>query len=368
MKFSPLLRRLLILAQTMTLAALLGACSSTMQQVGMVPAPAPQTPMLAETVGTGQLLIGVLSFAEPVNRSGGAADATALAARLAAQSITKHPVSVVIRPQSNGVAQDAAAFQAANVRLTIGGSDPRAIAGLAKVMAPGKVPTIALASLSDTGSLLYGAGLTPREEAAVLVGEAKRLGYARIGIVFGSDPDGASFATAVADIAAAQSIAVARIDASKPEVFQSGLAAALATGKVDALVFAVDPQRATGLIAGTAPAAMAGIAIVGNAGWTLAEPLPEAVHSSWYPSLPRAGITAFAARFRAAYNATPTLASAVIYDLVVMAAVLDQVAGAEAFSAATLQSDLGFTGFTGPFTFGALGLVQSRSYEIVAGR
>ncbi|MET3898967.1 hypothetical protein ABIB57_002919 [Devosia sp. UYZn731] len=367
MKSASLLRPLAILVQIVSVAALLTACS-TMQQVGLAPAPTVQPPMVAETVGTGQLVIGVLSFAEPLNRSGGAADATALAAKLAAQSVTKHPVSVVIRPQSDGGSKDATAFEAANARLIVGGNDARALAGLAKAMAPRKVPTIALASLSDTASLLYGAGLAPREEAAALVAEAKRLGYAKLGIVAGAEWDSASFATAVADIASTQTIAVVRIDAARPGAFQAELAAALAAGKVDALVFAVDPQRAAELIALADPPTMASIAIVGNAGWTLAEPLPSAVRTSWYPSLPRAGITAFVTRFRAAYNATPTLASAVVYDLVVMAAVLDQMAGAEAFSTKTLQSDLGFTGFTGPFTFGPLGLVQSRSYEILAGR
>ena len=358
------LRRFVEFAQAFALAALLSACS-TMQQAGITPGLAPQPPMVAETVGTGQLVIGVVSFAEPLNRSGGVADATALAAKLAAQSITKHPVSVVIRPQSEAIARDAAAFQAANVRVIIGGSDGRTIAGLARAMAPGKVPTIALASLSDTGSLLYGAGLATREEAVALIGEAKRLGYARIGIVSGREPESAGFAMALADVATANDIATVRLDAGKPAAFQPDLAAVLADGKLDALVFAIDPQRASGLVQSVDAT---GIAIVGNAGWTLAEPLPAPVSTSWYPSLPRASITAFVQRFRAAYNATPTLASAVVYDLVVMSAVLDQVAGAEAFSSGTLQSDLGFTGFSGPFTFGSLGLVQSRSYEIVAGR
>lgn len=348
------------------LAGTMAACSTT-DSVGITAAPAPQAAaapaVSAQPADPEALVIGVVSIEEPGNRSGGAADATQKAAMLAAQSFSKGSVVVQTLPERGAQGKALASqFAQAGARIVVGGSDAKVADGLARELAARTVPTISLAPVTDTRLALYSAALSARDEAVALIGEAKRRGYARVALVNGAGADSAGLGNVIAVVASEQGVELHQIDGKDASKFASGIGSIIAGGKLDAVIFAGDPRSAEMLIGGTE---LGGAAIVGNAGWALAEPLPRALKGAWYPSLPYASLKRFAERYRAAYGETPTLASAVVHDLVIMAAALDQMAGQEAFSASTLQNDLGFTGFTGPFAFGAAGLIRARTYEIV---
>jgi hypothetical protein len=355
-----------LLVPLIILATLVLAGCSTVGPLQPASQNAAAAPARAETIGTGNLVIGVVSFSEPGNRSGGVHDASQKAVRLAADSMSPGTLTVLVQPETgNNSAALASQFGRAGSRIVVGGSDARNIGALSRALTSRQIPTITLAPATDTSVQLYSAALSPRAEARALVDEARRLGYRRIALVSGTEAESVGLAAAVAELALEQNISVQQIDGRDATSFATGLAASANAGAIDAIVFTADPQRADMLLQNGDGA---GAQIVGNAGWALAEPLPPALRTSWYPSLPREGLNKFLARFRAAYGETPTLSAAILYDLVVLTAVLEQAVGAEAFSAASLQSDPGFFGFTGPFAFGAAGLVEGRRYEIVAGR
>jgi len=355
-----------LLGPLLILAILVLAGCSTVGPLQPASQNAATVPAGAETIGTGKLVIGVVSFSEPGNRSGGVHDASQEAARLAAESVPPGALTVLVQPETgNNAAALARQFGQAGSRIVLGGADARNIGALSKALSPQKIATITLAPATDTSMQLYSAALSPRAEARALVDEAKRLGYRRIALVSGTQAESVGLAGVIAELALEQNIAVQQVDGRDAASFAAGFAASANAGAVDAIVFTTDPQSADMLLQhgnGT------GTRIVGNAGWALAEPLPPALRTSWYPSLPREGLAKFLARFRAAYGETPTLSSAILYDLVVLTAALEQAVGTEAFSAMSLQSDTGFFGFTGPFAFGAAGLVEGRRYEIVSGR
>jgi len=355
-----------LLGPLVILASLVLAGCSTVGPLQPASQNAETVPASAETIGAGKLVIGVVSFSEPGNRSGGVHDASQKAARLAAESVPAGTLTLLVQPETgNNSAALARHFTQAGSRVVLGGADARNIGALSRALAPQKIATITLAPATDTSMQLYSAALSPRAEARTLVEEAKRLGYGRIALVSGTEAESVGLAAVIAELALEQNIAVQQIDGRDAASFATALAASANAGAVDAIIFTTDPQRAEMLLQhgnGT------GARIVGNAGWALAEPLPPALRTSWYPSLPREGLNKFLTRFRAAYGETPTLSAAILYDLVVLTAVLEQTMDAEAFSATSLQSDPGFFGFTGPFAFGAAGLVDGRRYEIVSGR
>lgn len=366
MKAATLRRVLQCLTLVLFLPAL-AACSSMVTPATTASAASRES---VEVVGEGALIVGVVSFSEPVNRSDGAADAVQKAAKLAAASLKSAPLTLVILPETRASGAEAAGrrFAEAGARVILGGSDPGSVSSLAQSVSASSVPIISLAPTTDTRLRIYSASLAPRDEALVLLAEAKRRKYTRIALVAGPETDGTGLVSVLSGAAPAEGIEIVILDGQSDAAFAAGMAAAVAGGKMDALVFTTGPQRASGLLAGAGALDLSGLAIVGNAGWALAEPLPPSLRNAWYPSLPRAALTKFVDQYRKAYGETPTLAAAVIYDLVIMAAVLQQVAGSDPFSAGSLQSDLGFKGFTGPFTFGAVGLAGSREYEIVAAR
>jgi hypothetical protein len=325
-----------------------------------------ETAAAAETAAPAEvaLTLGIVSFTEPANRSGGVADASAKAAKLAADRLASSAsVQVMVLPEArgSGAAKAGGQFAASGAKLVIGGMDKLAVSYLAESMAAGTITTITLAPIADTRLSIYGASLNGRDEALSVLAEAKRLGVSSLVIVVNGTPDSTHLAAPLQALAAQQGISVqlAQTDAH----LQSALAQPLSGGS-RAVVFTVDPQGAAGMLSRIDPT-MAATLIVGNAGWIMAEPLPEALNGGWFPSLPAQSLRKFVQQFRAAYGENPTLPSAMLYDLVIMAVALDVTAGEQAFTDTRLQDVAGFTGFSGHFAFGAAGLVQPRTYEIV---
>lgn len=356
------------------LAAILAGCSTMMAPGNAAATTTPTDKAAPEAAaaaaGTaapaeGALTLGVVTFSEPANRSGGVADASAKATRLATDRLASSAsIQLMIEPEGrgSGAAKIGRQFAASGARLVIGGIDKLAVSNLAESIAADSITMITLAPLADTRLSIYGASLSGRDEARALLTEAKRLGISSLVIVLNATPDSAHLATPLQALAAQQGVAVqlAQTDAD----LKSALAQPLSGGS-RAVVFSIAPQSAAGMLGKIDPTLLAGTGIVGNAGWIMAEPLPEEVKGGWFPSLPAQSLRKFVQQFRAAYGENPTLASAMLYDLVIMAVALDVTAGEQAFADSRLQDVAGFTGFSGHFAFGAAGLVQPRTYEIV---
>lgn len=363
-----------VLARGAAIAAMvaLSACSMVQQAGFTAPAPAAGAHS-QERVGTGATLIGVVTWLEAANFSDGAPDSIALAAKLAASTLTNDPATIDIRMLP---ADERASRQAAEelvklgARIVIAGNDGRQSNAAASVLGRAGIPTLSVATLADTGTRLYGAGQTSGDEAAALVAECLRLGYKSLAIV--SLPTAASqgFGSAVVRIASENGIAVRGVDASVVATLADSVKSAGPDGgPPTALLFATGPQHAAQIVADLqAAGALGAIKIVGNSGWATAEPLPANLKSSWYPSLPRERLAQFVSKFRAAYGVTPTIQAAIAYDLVILAAALPQALPDAPYAPEVLSNAEGFNGYSGAFRFGQTNMVERRSYVIVPAR
>ena len=341
----------------MTLAAL-SACTS-LGPIGTAPAPAQPA---AERLGTGANIIGVLAVSEPDNLAGGAPDSIYQAARLAATSIVNSSMTLEIRAAERDAAAQLAATGA---RIVILPPDVKASGQAAGPLADRAIPAISVARMSDPARHLYGAGFDPGEEAAALAGELTRRGIAKVALISLPNEASQTWARAVAGAFARQNIAVLLIDGGTPDATQQ----ALASSDLGAVVFAMAPEAAAALAPLLrADPADAKLLLAGNAEWAMAETLPPALRGAVYAVPAGNGLLNFARRFKAASGQRPTLASALVYDLIIMAAALPSIAPDAPYSNATLASPDGFLGFTGPFAFGEAGLAVHRSYEIAVAK
>jgi ABC-type branched-subunit amino acid transport system substrate-binding protein len=76
-----------------------------------------------------------------------------------------------------------------------------------------------------------------------------------------------------------------------------------------------------------------------------------ALQGGWFAAPDNRGFAAFAARYRARFNADPVRLATLSYDAVTLAAALAQTQGAQAFSESVLTNPAGFAGADGVFRF-----------------
>ncbi len=344
----------------------LAACASAQLAGG----PAAEPPPGDGTFGSGPQPVGVLAFTEPDNLSDGAADSVFRAAKLAAESLKGNPLTVVVRtvdPDGANLSLALGDLQAAGVKLVIGGGDPRIAAEAAKTMAAQRVPTLGLSSFADLGMLLYAAAFVPGEEAVALVNEAARRGYASIAVVSGSSPASQELTKSVLTLATAAGISARPVDGATEMQFVAAMSAmAMAGVTVEAIVYAVGPERAGAMTAALkVDPRFKPVAIVGNSGWALIGKTPPALKDAWYTVPEGTQLGEFIEKFKAANGMSGTLSGAMVYDLLVLAAALPQAVKEDPYSPEVLTSPQGFSGFTGLFRFGPTGMVAARNYSIV---
>ena len=125
-------------------------------------------------------------------------------------------------------------------------------------------------------------------------------------------------------------------------------------GQVDALFI---PDQADGMAAVAKALSAAGIdsrkmQILGTGVWNDARVLKyPALQGAWFATPENAGFNAFAARYRAKFNADPTRIATLSYDAVSLAAALARTQGASRYSDQVLTNNSGFNGADGVFRF-----------------
>ncbi|HTN61680.1 MAG TPA: hypothetical protein VL147_09000 [Devosia sp.] len=352
-------RALLLVA---TLAAL-SACNS-LGQLGQAPASTLPPP---ERLGTGANVIGVLAAGEPDNLAGGAPDSIFQAARLGATSIVNSSMALELRAVGRNGARDAATQLATTgARIVILPPDLKAGGQAAGPLADRGIPAISVARMSDPARHLFGAGFDPIEEASALTGELTRRGIAKVAVVGLANEVSQNWAHAVGGAFARQGITATLVDGSTPDAMLQGLGS---TADLGAVVFAMAPEAAADLASALrADPARVKLLLVGSTEWALAGGLPPALNGAIYAVPEGNGLQKFAGRFTATYSQRPTLASALVYDLIIMAAALQSIAPEAPYTDAALAGPDGFLGFTGPFAFGVAGLATTRSYTIVVAK
>jgi ABC-type branched-subunit amino acid transport system substrate-binding protein len=353
------------------LAIALAACSSQVTGPDGGPDLAAGPVPIADTFGTGSRVVGVIAFNELGNLSDGAPDSPFLAAKLAATTLNGNPVTVVIRtllPDKSNAGAIINEFDALGATIVIGPNDELTAAAVAKATQLRGVPTISLTSFSDLAVQLYGAAYVPNEEAVALVNEAAKRGYSSIAVVSVPGPASETFTKAVLTLAGTAGISARPVDGSTDSQFVAGLGGIASAGlPVAAIVFATGPARAaTMMTALKSDARFNNVQVVGNSGWAMVEKLPNALKGAWYSAIESERIGEFVKKFQAANAAAPTLNSAMVYDLVVLAGALPQAIPDQPYHPEVLTNPQGFMGFSGQFRFAATGMLSARTYTIAA--
>ena len=99
------------------------------------------------------------------------------------------------------------------------------------------------------------------------------------------------------------------------------------------------------------------VQILGTGLWNDARVLKlPALQGAWFAAPENGGFNAFAARYRAKFNADPTRIATLGYDAVSLAAALARTQGSQRFSDSVLTNSSGFNGADGVFRFRADGL------------
>mgnify|MGYP001765750690 CR=1 FL=1 len=99
------------------------------------------------------------------------------------------------------------------------------------------------------------------------------------------------------------------------------------------------------------------VQILGTGLWNDARALKlPALQGAWFAAPENGGFNAFAARYRAKFNADPTRIATLGYDAVSLAAALARTQGSQRFSDSVLTNSSGFNGADGVFRFRADGL------------
>lgn len=363
-------------ARTISILAvlLLSACSANQILVASDKPPDEATlatiPM-GEKIGNGGPVIGLIMADTPGNLSDGMANSAYLAGKLAVKSLKDTEVTLIIQRYERtpeALKKVATAFIAGHTSIIIGPNDNEGALALAKFMAGKNIPIISLGTAANPEIGVYAAGLSDRREAEAVSVEMKKLKYRTVIIAHTNAATSTSYAKALVTALSSSGIKATEHDVSDPV---KGLEALLkpaepGTARPNAIAFATGPLRAAKLISALRKnPRFAKVAMVGNSGWSTA--LKQIPHGDgiWYATLARSQLAGFAAKFAVAGHQTPTLRSAIVYDLVVMAGVLPKIVLKNPYATSVLTNPQGFNGQTGRFRFNTSGVAE-RSYVIVA--
>ena len=147
-----------------------------------------QPPAQAD-IGTGALKVGLIATDEADPLSDGVPGSASLAAKLAADVITKSPISVIVRqtdgsaPSLEKIEQE---FLAADVKFVIAPAGEAIAKSLAGSLGRKGATVVSIGSTSAPTANLFAFGNVGATEAALMGDEIRRRGYHSIAIV--SDP------------------------------------------------------------------------------------------------------------------------------------------------------------------------------------
>jgi ABC-type branched-subunit amino acid transport system substrate-binding protein len=364
-------RRVVAALSALALLAVVSACS-TAEQAGLVVSTqgsAPVTPQ-HDRIGSGATIIGVIARDEPGNLSDGRPDSIYLSAQLAAQTLPKNAITFDIRKlEGSERAARRAAEQLAEggAKIIIGDAGTEALAGVKEALAGNRVPLVTLSGRADASARQLTAGFSSREEAAAIAAEAQRRGYGSLVIVFNEEIGAQLFSNQILSEARKLDIAVRAVSGKSADEITRRLLSGEGAHMPSALVFATGPVTASAIMRILrADLRWQGVQLVGNAGWALTSVLPSELGGSWYAVPANNSLPAYARKFTNAFGASPTLNSALTYDLLIMAATLPDLVPSEPYATDVLTNPQGFRGFSGHFRFTGNGSAGQRDYVIVA--
>ncbi|PCI02382.1 MAG: hypothetical protein COB78_13435 [Hyphomicrobiales bacterium] len=354
-------------------ALFISACNSTkdlgLDAESLADAASTQATPIAEKIGSGGVVVGLIIADEPDNLSDGLPNSAYLSAKLAAQSLKGAKVTLIVRryDHTQTTLQSAvSAFVEGQAGIIIGPDDDEGAAVIAKLLQGKNIPVISLGRGVNSKFRIYGSGLSVAQEIAVVVAEMKKRKYRSI--LIAGTKSSASKAYSAAFLKAIKGTRIKAVEVDIGDMAQGVVAAGnlIETGKniPQAVLFATGPKAASAFILALSDnTKFAKLDIVGNNGWSTAPNDIPKTRQIWFATLASNHLKDFSRKFAATSKRSPTLRGAIVYDLVVMAGVLPKVVPEDPYGEDVLSNSQGFTGQSGKFRFGKDGAIQ-RSYVI----
>lgn len=350
-------RRALLLSGGASL--LLAGCGSGSGLDPLTSQPGGGAPASGNTIGSGQVRVGLLL---PLSAAGGVGQAAAAmrnAADLAVTEFQDPDITLLVKDDRGDAAAAADAARQAiaeGAELIIGPLLAPTVASAGAVAKGANRPVIAFSS--DTGVAqpgIYLLSFTPQSDVTRIVGFAAGRGKKSFAALLPDSPFG--------NIVAAefeQQVARAGARVTTVERYQQGRAAEsarrLAGGlsASDALIATDLTDQMAGLASaiGSAGIDTKRVQLLGTGTWNDRGVLGQtALQGGWFAAPDASGYNAFAGRYRNRFKSDPTRFATLSYDAVALVAALVRTQGANRFRPQTLTSASGFAGQDGVFRF-----------------
>ncbi len=346
------------------LAGLLAACAGVPGGDFGAPVQPGGPPQAANTIGTGQVKIGLILPLSAAGNAGLAAQSMKNAAEMALAEINNPDIQLLVKDDGGSAGGAQAAAQQAldeGAEIILGPLFAQSV-GITGQLARGRgVPVIAFSTDTSVASRgVYLLSFLPESDVERIISYAVNNGKRSFVALlpenaYGSVVEGA-FQQAVAR-KNGRVVALERYPADKAARQNAIRAVAQAANQADALFIPDGPDAAEIVEALAANGAnVKRLQLLGSGIWD--DPNVAAAPSlqgAWYPAPEPNGYRNFAARYRKRFGQEPVRTATLTYDAVALLAALVKTQGAQRFSEDVLTNSSGFAGIDGVFRFRADG-------------
>jgi ABC-type branched-subunit amino acid transport system substrate-binding protein len=341
-------------------APLLGACSGVQQtltnQFGQQPPPGPaQQP---QSVGTGQVKVGVVLPLSAPGNAGVAAQSMKNAADMALAEFRNPDIQLLIKDDAGNPQGAQAATQQAldeGAEIILGPLFAQSIPAAAQLTRARGVSMIAFSTDSSVaGRGVYLLSFLPESDVARIVGYAASVGKRSYAALLPDNAYGAVVEAAFKPLVGQKGGRVVAFEKYGADRSGPARTVAQALGGADALLLADDGDALAGVSEALtgAGADLRRIQLLGTGLWdnprVFATP---ALQGGLFAAPDPSGFRNFSGRYRTRYGQDPVRTATLAYDAVALVAALARTQGAQRFSAEALINPSGFAGIDGLFRF-----------------
>jgi ABC-type branched-subunit amino acid transport system substrate-binding protein len=349
-------------------AALLAACAGSSDVFSTKPAADAAPVGQTESIGTGQIKVGLLLPLSAAGNAGLAGQSMRNAAELALAEFNNPNIQLLVKDDAGSAQGAQAAAQQVldeGAGIILGPLFAASVTPVAQVARTRGAPVIAFSTDSNVaGRGVFLLSFLPESDVDRIVEYAIAQGKSSFVALLPENAYGSVVEAEFKQLIARKGGRLVALERYSPDggniAEPAKLIAQAATG-ADALFL---PDSGDGVVAAARALAASGVdlkrlQVIGTGLWddsrVFAEP---AVAGGWYPAPDSAGFRAFAGRYRARYGQDPVRTATLAYDAVALVAALVKTQGEKRFAVETLTNASGFAGIDGVFRFRADGTNQ----------
>ncbi|MBR0871666.1 penicillin-binding protein activator [Bradyrhizobium tropiciagri] len=350
-------------------APLLSACSGVQQSLSQFSSPfgekeaGPAGPQQQpQSVGTGQVKVGLILPLSAAGNAGLAAQSMRNAAEMALAEFQNPNIQLLIKDDSGsaqGAGQGTQQALAEGAEIILGPLFAGSVPAAAQLTRPRGTSVIAFSTDSSVaGRGVYLLSFLPESDINRIVDYSSSIGKRSFAALVPDNAYGNVVEAAFKQAVGRKNGRIVAFEKYGADRATPARTVAQALGQADALLLADDGDSvvATADALTAAGSNLRNIQLLGTGLWdnprVLASPV---LQGGLYAAPDPAGFRAFAGRYRTKFGGEPVRTATLAYDAVALMAALARTQGAQRFTAETLTNPSGFAGIDGLFRFRADG-------------